>query len=330
MRILSGIKPTGVTHLGNYLGAIRQFVELQSRGESYIFIADYHSMDPLRDAEQRRKLTWDLVLDYLAHGLDPQRVVLFRQSDVPEVTALMWALGSVTPMGLLQRGHAYKDALAKDESPDFGLFAYPVLMAADILLYRPDAVPVGQDQKQHVEFTRDIAVKFNQTYCPDFDPESGEGGVLKIPEPLILPETAIVPGVDGRKMSKTYGNTIPTFAPDKQLKKAVMRIVTDSRTVEEPKDPATCNVFALLKHFSTADELAEVEAQYAAGGLGYGHFKKLLLERIHRELDHARARRRELEQDPTAVEQILVDGAARARQVASVVLDDVLRASGIR
>lgn len=330
MRILSGVKPTGTTHLGNYLGAIRQFVEQQDQGESYIFIADYHSMDPLRDAAERRELTWNVALDYLGHGLDPSKVVLFRQSDVPEVTALMWALGSVTPMGLLQRGHAYKDALAKGDSPDFGLFSYPVLMAADILLYRPNLVPVGSDQKQHVEFTRDIAVKFNQTYCPDFDPQTGEGGVLKLPEAKILEDTAVVPGVDGRKMSKSYGNTIPTFAPDKKLKKAVMRIVTDSTPVEDPKDPTTCNVYALLKLFSTEEELAEVGAQYASGGYGYGHFKTLLLERIHRELDEDRARRRALEADRGAVEDILRDGAARAREVASVVLHDVLTASGIR
>ncbi len=329
MRILSGVKPTGRPHLGNYFGAIRQFVDLQNKGKGYYFVADLHALDEIRDSARLRQLSLDVTIDYLAFGLDPEKAVIWRQSDVPETSELQWILGSVTPMALLQRGHAYKDAVAKDKLIDFGLFAYPVLMAADILLYLPDGVPVGKDQIQHIEITRDIATKFNQTYCPDFDPQTGEGGVLKLPEGITLDDTAIVPGTDGQKMSKSYGNTIAPFDDDKPLKKSVMRVVTDSTALEDPKDPDTCNVYALLKLFLTPDELADVRKQYEAGGVGYGHFKTLLLDKIHETFDEMREKRRMFENDPAQVEKILADGTQRARETASQVLGDVKKACGL-
>lgn len=330
MRILSGLKPTGRPHLGNYFGALRQWVDLQARGDGFYFLADLHALNQVRDAATLRTYTMGAALDYLALGLDPERATIFVQSDVPEVSELTWILGTVTPMGLLQRAHAYKDALAKGHEVDHGLFAYPVLMAADILLYDSEVVPVGQDQKQHVEITRDIAVKLNQTYCPDFDPHTGEGGALKLPEALVVPEAATVPGTDGRKMSKSYDNTIALFDTDKQVKKAIMGIVTDSTPVEAPKDPDTCNVFALLRLLAPAEELAGLADRYRTGGTGYGDFKKLLLERFHDRFDGARARRAELADDLVHVRDVLKAGAERARSVAAVVLDRVHRAVGIR
>jgi tryptophanyl-tRNA synthetase len=330
MRILSGVKPTGRPHLGNWFGAIRQFLGMQDRGEGIYFVADLHALDQVRDADALRRLTLGVALDYLALGLDPERAALFVQSQIPEIPELTWILGSVTPMGKLNRAHAYKDAMARGKEADFGLFAYPVLMAADILAYRSDVVPVGKDQKQHVEIARDLAVKLNATYCPDFDPATGEGGVLTLPEAWILDDVAVVPGTDGRKMSKSYDNTIELFAPDKQLKKSVMGIVTDSTSLEAPKDPETCNVFALLRHFSTEEELAEIAGRYRAGGTGYGTFKKLLLEKIHATFDEARARRAELEQNLDHVEAVFRRGAIRARELAGPVLDDVRRACGLR
>ena len=330
MRILSGLKPTGRPHLGNYFGAMRQFVDLQDRGEGYYFIANLHALDSVRDRRALQEYTLGVALDYLSLGLDPAKAVLFVQSDVPEVSELMWILGSVTPMGMLLRGHAYKDAEAEGRAVDFGLFAYPVLMAADILLYRSDVVPVGQDQKQHIEIARDLAVKFNQTYCPGFDPQTGEGGALKIPEPLITEDTGVVPGTDGRKMSKSYGNTIELFAPDKDVEKAIKRTVTDSRGVEEPKDPATCNVYGMLKLLLSAEERADVEARYRAGGTGYGPFKQMLIEKFHERFDAARALRRELEKDPGHVHDVLRNGAERARAEAARVLRDVQVACGVR
>jgi len=330
MRILSGVKPTGRPHLGNYFGAMRQFIELQAEGDGFYFVADLHALDLLRDAEQMREYQIGVALDYMALGLDPERCTLFFQSDVPEVSELQWILGSVTPLGQLQRAHAYKDALAKGKEVGFGLFAYPVLMAADILLYRSDVVPVGKDQKQHVEMTRDIAVKFNMIYCPDFDPETGEGGVLKLPAPMILEDVAVVPGTDGRKMSKSYGNTIQLFAPDKQIKKSIMGIVTDSTPVEDPKDPEACNVFALLQLCLGEDEEAEIRAQYAAGGVGYGAFKKRLLDKFHANFDAARVRREELAKNLDYVHDVLRKGAAHARAVGGEVLLDVQKACGLR
>lgn len=329
MRILSGLKPTGLPHIGNYFGALRQWIDLQSQGEGFYFIADLHALDGVRDAQTMRDHVAGCALDYLALGLDPEQCTLFVQSHVPEISELMWILGHVTPMGLLNRAHAYKDALAKEKEIDFGLFSYPVLMAADILLYGSDTVPVGKDQKQHVEITRDIAVKFNQTYCPDFDPVTGEGGVLRLPNAMIMEETAIVPGTDGKKMSKSYGNTIELFATDKQVKKQIMRIVTDSTPVEDPKDPADDNVFALLKLFCETDELTEIAGRYRAGGTGYGEFKKLLLERFHERFDDARARRVELAENLDYVNEVLAKGAERAREIGRGVLGAAKKACGL-
>lgn len=330
MRILSGLKPTGGIHLGNYFGAIRQWIDLQERGDGLYFIADLHALDGVRNAETMREYVIGVALDYLALGLDPEHATLFVQSHVPEISELQWILGSVTPMGLLNRAHAYKDAQAKGKEIDYGLFSYPVLMAADILLYHSDTVPVGKDQKQHIEITRDIAVKFNTTYCPDFDPATGEGGALVIPDALIMEETAVVPGTDGQKMSKSYGNGVDVFAPDKRVKKQIMGIVTDSTPVEAPKDPATCNVFALLKLFCDEQELAEVEDQYRKGGVGYGDFKKRLLEKFHERFDDARARRAELEDNLDHVYEILTAGAVRAREIGKPVLDGARMACGLR
>jgi tryptophanyl-tRNA synthetase len=329
MRILSGLKPTGRPHLGNWFGAMRQFVALQEKGDGLYFIADLHALDQVKRAEDLRAMTTGVALDYLASGLDPSKATLFVQSEVPEVSELMWILGTVTPMGLLERMHAYKDATAKGREADFGLFAYPVLMAADILLYASDVVPVGKDQKQHVEFTRDVAVKFNRTFCPDFDPQTGEGGALRLPEALILDDVAVVPGTDGQKMSKSYGNVIPLFGSDKEWEKATSRIVTDSRTLEEPKDPATCNVFQILRLFLDDAERAEMEAAYRAGGMGYGVPKKKLLAKIHERFDAPRARRAELEKNLDHVAGVLSRGADHARCVARPVLDAVQRACGV-
>ena len=329
MRVLSGLKPTNRPHLGNYFGAMRQFVDLQKKGDGFYFVANLHALDQVRNAAELRELTIGVALDYLALGLDPSRATLFVQSDVPEISELMWILGSVTPVGLLERMHAYKDATAKGREADFGLFAYPVLMAADILLYASDVVPVGKDQKQHVEFTRDIAVKFNVTYCKDFDPQTGEGGALHLPEPLILEDVAVVPGTDGQKMSKSYNNGIPLFGTDKEWEKTTSRIVTDSKGVEEPKDPATCNVFQILKLFLTDAERAEMEQRYRAGGMGYGVPKKMLLAKIHERFDAPRAKRAELERNLDHVNAILARGAERARATGRPVLDGVRRACGV-
>lgn len=330
MRILSGVQPSGKLHVGNYFGAIRQFVELQHKGHGLYFIADLHALTTIRDPEQMRELSHDVALNFLSLGLDPDEATLFRQSDVPEVTELTWILSTVTPMGLLERAHSYKDKTARGISADHGLFAYPVLMAADILIYGSDLVPVGRDQKQHVEITRDIAVKFNQTYCKDFDPHTGEGGVLKLPKPHILEDTAVVPGVDGQKMSKSYHNTIDLFAPEKQVKKRIMGIKTDSTPVEDAKDPDTCNVFALLKLFAPEEELKDIRRQYEEGGVGYGEFKKRLLGYFLDTFGEARERYNELSANKDYVSEVLKRGAESARGIASEVMEGVRRATGLR
>jgi tryptophanyl-tRNA synthetase len=331
MRVLSGLKPTNRPHLGNYFGAMRQFVSMQSAPDKALyFIANLHALDQIRNAAELRELTTGVALDYLALGLDPSKATLFVQSDVPEVSELMWILGSVTPMGLLERMHAYKDAVAKGREADFGLFAYPVLMGADILLYGGTHVPVGKDQKQHVEFTRDVAVKFNRTYCKGFDPQTGEGGALVLPEPHILEDVAVVPGIDGQKMSKSHNNGIPLFGTDKEWEKATSRIVTDSKGVEEPKDPATCNVFQILKLFLDDAERADLEARYRAGGMGYGVPKKLLLAKIHERFDEPRRRRDELAKNLDHVRRVLADGATYARSLGGATLSAVQTACGLR
>jgi tryptophanyl-tRNA synthetase len=320
MRILSGIQPSGAVHIGNYFGMMRPAIELQARGECYYFIADYHSMTSLTDAAERRRNTLDVALDFLACGLDPQKSVFFRQSDLPEVTELTWIIGSLTPMGLLERAHSYKDKLARGVTPNFGLFAYPVLMAADILLYDSNLVPVGRDQKQHVEMTRDIAIKFNQTY----------GETFVIPEPAIREEVATVPGTDGQKMSKSYGNSIEVFSEEKVMKKRIMSIVMDSRSPQKPKPDADKNVaLQLLKLVAPKAVAAECEERLRAGGLGYGDLKKTLFEHCWNHFAAARARRAELAANRDHVEQVLRDGAARARAVAAKVLARARQACGL-
>ena len=320
MRILTGIQPSGTLHIGNYFGAIKPAVELQDRGEAFYFIADYHSMTTLTDAEQRRKNTLDVALDFLACGLDPKRSVFWRQSDLPEVCELTWILGTLTPMGLLERAHSYKDKTARGISPNFGLFAYPVLMAADILLYNANLVPVGKDQKQHLEMTRDIAVKFNQAY----------GETFVVPEPEIREEVAVVPGLDGQKMSKSYGNTIDIFGDEKATKKKIMGIVMDSRTPAEPKPDAEKNLaIQLLRLVAPAEVSRDFEDRLRAGGLGYGDLKKALFEHYWNYFAAARQRRTELAANLDYVNQVLADGATRARVQAHTVLKSARKAVGL-
>lgn len=320
MRILSGIQPSGALHLGNYFGMMRPAIELQNQGDAYIFIADYHSMTSLFDAAQRRRNTMDVALDFLACGLDAQRTVLFRQSDVPEHCELTWLLSTVTPMGLLERCHSYKDKVAHGIAVNHGLFAYPVLMAADILIYNSNVVPVGRDQKQHVEVTRDIAIKFNETY----------GETFVLPEPRIRDEVAVVPGTDGQKMSKSYGNTVEIFGDEKSQRKKIMSIVMDSRTPQEPKPDADQNsAIRLLKLVAPAEVAANVEDRLRAGGFGYGDLKKALFEHYWNYFAEARARRRELEANLDHVEAVLRSGADRARAVAAATLKRARRACGL-
>lgn len=330
MRILSGVQPSGKLHIGNYFGAIRQFVELQHKGHGLYFIADLHALTTIRDADTMRVLNFDVALNFLALGLDPAKATLFKQSDVPEVSELQWILSTVTPMGLLERAHSYKDKTARGISADHGLFAYPVLMAADILIYQSDLVPVGKDQKQHLEIARDIAVKFNTVYCKDFDPHTGQGGVLKLPRPHTMDGTAVVPGTDGEKMSKSYGNTIDLFAPEKETRKRIMSVKTDSTPLEAPKNPDTCNVFALLKLFATPAELAEIRTQYEKGGVGYGDFKKRLADYFFATFGEARKRYDELCNNQDYVYEVLRKGAEQAREIASELMDDVRRVTGLR
>ncbi len=322
MRVLSGIQSSGNVHVGNYFGAIAQFLELQRSGnECLIFIADLHALTTVRDGNKLRDLTRDVALDYLALGLDPTNanVALFRQSDIPEVTELFWMLLAVTPMGLLERATSYKDKIAKGISSDAGLFTYPVLMAADILAYDSDEVPVGRDQQQHLEMARDIATKLNLAFGED---------LLKLPKARIQDATAVVPGLDGQKMSKSYQNTIDLFDDDASTKKKIMSIKTDSTPVEAPKDPAM-PIHALLKLFASQDEMTEIDRSFLNGGKGYGHYKQRLAELFFEKFGEARARRRELEKDPEKVEAILAQGAERARECAAPVMKRIREAVGI-
>src|SRR5882762_371122 len=299
MRILSGIQPSGALHIGNYFGMMKPSIELQERGEAFYFIADYHSMTSLFDPAERRQNTLDVALDFLACGLDPKKSVFFRQSDVPEVTELTWILSTVTPMGLLERSTSYKDKVTRGISPNHGLFAYPVLMAADILIYDSDLVPVGQDQKQHLEITRDIAVKFNEQY----------GQTFIIPEPQIRQDVAKVPGIDGEKMSKSYGNAIEIFGDEKALRKKVMSIKMDSRTPQEPKPDAGQNLAVqLLKLVSPPGVGRDYEERLRAGGLGYGDLKKALFENYWAYFETARSRRANLAANLDSVHAVLRDG----------------------
>jgi len=298
---------------------MRQHIALQDGNESIYFMADYHSMNAVRNAAERRQMVLDVALDYLAIGLDPERAVIYRQSDLPELCELTWVLTTLTPMGLLERGHAYKDKVARGQSADHGLFAYPVLMAADILIYNPDIVPVGQDQKQHIEMCRDIAQRFNSTYGVE---------VFRLPEPQILESVAVVPGTDGAKMSKSYGNTLRMFWPHKQLKKAVMGIQTDTTPVEDPKDTDQ-TLFQLWSLFADADAKAEMWQRAASGGLGYGDVKKDLLARMLEYFGEMRERRDELSRHRDDVEDILRSGADKARELAAPVVAAVREAAGI-
>ncbi len=320
MRILSGIQPSGALHLGNYFGMMRPAIELQDQGEAFYFIADYHSMTSLTDAAQRRKNSLDVALDFLACGLDPKKSVFWKQSDVPEVTELTWLLSTVTPMSLLEKCHSYKDKTAKGIAPSHGLFAYPVLMAADILIFDSNVVPVGRDQKQHVEVTRDIAIKFNELY----------GQTFILPEPRIRDEVAAVPGLDGQKMSKSYGNTIEIFGDEKATKKKIMGITMDSRTPQEPKPDADKNLaIQLLKLVAPAEIAKDFEDRLRAGGLGYGDLKKGLFEHYWNHFAPARARRAELVANMDYVQQVLKEGAHRAQTLARSVLDRAKKASGL-
>jgi len=325
VRILSGIQPSGALHLGNYFGMMKPAIELQQQGEALYFIADLHSMTSLFDADLRRRHSLDVALDFLACGLDPARTLFFKQSDVPEVSELTWLLSTVTPMGLLERCHSYKDKkarLAQDdlEKVNHGLFAYPVLMAADILAYDSNVVPVGRDQKQHVEVTRDIALKFNRIYAETF----------VIPEPLIRDEVAVVPGIDGEKMSKSYGNTIDIFGDEKALRKRIMGIVMDSRSAAEPKPDADRNLaIQLLRLVAPAAAAQDYEERLRAGGLGYGDLKKALFEHYWTCFAEARQRRADLSRHLDYVHQVLRDSAAKARAIASTVLQRARRAAGL-
>ncbi|MBX5484491.1 MAG: tryptophan--tRNA ligase [Myxococcaceae bacterium] len=337
MRILSGIQSSGRLHLGNYFGAIRQFIELQHEGEALFFIANLHALNTVRDAELARELTREVAVAFLALGLDPTQAVLFRQSDIPEVTELYWVLGTVVPVAHLERAHSYKDKIARGIAPDFGLFAYPVLMAADILAYAADVVPVGKDQIQHIEFARDWATKFNVQYVKGYDPQDPAGlekghakGILKLPAARLQERTAVIPGIDGQKMSKSYGNTIELFGDEKEIKKRIMGIKTDSTPVEAPKPTENSPLYELLRIMAPPSEFAEIDRSWRSGGKGYGEYKKKLLEYFHATFDPARRRREELLRDPGELDRILEEGARRAREIATGVLDAVRVAVGLK
>ena len=318
--VLSGIQPSGNLHLGNYFGAVQQYLEFIEKGyQCYYFLANYHALTSLRDRDRLLELTRSAAIDYLALGLNPDKCAIYRQSDLPEVCELQWVLTTVTPMGLLERAHAYKDKVAQGIPSDHGLFAYPVLQAADILIVRANFVPVGQDQKQHIEITRDIAQYFNTSY----------GEVLTLPEPYIPESVAVVPGRDGRKMSKSYNNTIELFADDKELKRQIWSIVTDSATVAESKDPDKSNLYAILKLFCTAEEQAAWADRFRNGGLGYGEVKQAIFDKYMQLLGPARARRKQLEKRTDYVEEVLHRGAAQARTVGFPLMRQVRDAVGI-
>ncbi|MFN0053953.1 MAG: tryptophan--tRNA ligase [Planctomycetales bacterium] len=319
MRVLSGIQPTGRFHWGNYFGAIRQYIALQDNAQAFYFIADLHALTTIRDPALLRELRFNSALDLLALGLDPARATLFAQTDVPEITELTWLLMSVTSMGLLEKCHAFKDKKAKGLPADAGLFTYPVLMAADILLYDSDIVPVGVDQVQHIEVARDIAQRFNHLF----------GEVFVLPGPRVLDDSAKVPGTDGEKMSKSYGNTIDIFEPEKRLRKKIMSIKTDSTPVEAPKNPDACHIFTLYKLFATPQQQAALGDRYRAGGMGYGEAKQSLFEAANAWFAPARERREELAANPQLVRDILADGARKARAKGAEVLQRAKAACGL-
>jgi tryptophanyl-tRNA synthetase len=320
MRILSGIQPSGQLHIGNYFGMMLPMINTMDKGELYAFIVNYHALTSVHDKESLLTGTLRAAADFLALGLDPEKCVFWVQSDLPEVTELTWILSTITPMGLLERCHSYKDKIAKGVAPSHGLFAYPVLMAADILLFQAERVPVGKDQKQHIEVARDVAIKFNNTF----------GETFVVPEPVIDDSVATVPGLDGQKMSKSYGNTIPIFTDQKSLKKSVMAIVTDSTPVEDPKDPDKCNLYNIYKLFAPADRLKDVHALYVNGGAMYGKIKLELVDILWEYFKKARETREKLLADPGHIKGILKKGADKAREKAMPTLETVRERVGLK
>jgi tryptophanyl-tRNA synthetase len=326
MRILSGIQPSGVLHIGNYFGMMRPAIALQAEGEAFYFIADYHALTSVRDPKALRENIRRVALDFLACGLDPERAALFRQSDVPQVTELAWILSTIAPMGLLERSHSYKDKLARGMPPSVGLFSYPVLMAADILIYDSDVVPVGKDQKQHIEITRDLVVKINET----FGASEPDGQIFKLPEPRIQAATEVVPGIDGQKMSKSYGNNIDIFGDEKEMRKRVMSIVTDSTPVEAPKDASRSTIFQLYSLVASKSEIAGMRERFQKGGTGYGNFKKELFEKLWEYFTPMRERREEILADKSYIDNVLARGAKRANEIADQVMTRVRKRVGLR
>ena len=320
MRVLSGIQPSGRLHIGNYFGAMRQHLQLQHDNEGFYFIADYHALTSSPEPKMLKKYTLDVALDYLALGLDPEKTVFWRQSDVPLVAELAWILSCITPMGLLQRCVSYKDKVAQGITANHGLFAYPVLQAADILILNSELIPVGADQKQHIEVTRDIAIRFNNQYRE----------ILTVPKEHILESVAIVPGIDGRKMSKSYDNTIGIFESESQIKKKIMSIQTDSTPVDEPKDPDKCNIMALIKLVASSDEFSQWQEKYRKGGTGYGDVKKRLLQLVLEYFSPYRQKRLDLQSDLSYVENVLQEGAEKAGKVAFKTLSKVKKAVGLK
>jgi tryptophanyl-tRNA synthetase len=320
MRILSGIQPSGVLHIGNYLGMIQPMVASQEKGELFCFLADLHSLTSVFDASQHVSFTNEAIIDLLALGIEPDKSVFWVQSDVPEVTELTWYLNTVTPVGLLERCHSYKDKIAKNLPANNGLFSYPVLMAADILMYQSNVVPVGKDQKQHVEVARDIAIKFNQTY----------GEAFAIPEPRIREDVAVIPGIDGQKMSKSYGNTLDIFAPESQLRKKVMSIVTDPTPLESPKDPDKSVVFAIYKLFASAEKTAGMEQKLRKGGYGYGDAKKELFSILWEYFMPMRKKREEIAGNLDYIAEVRKKGAAKARAAGMPTLEKVRELVGVK
>lgn len=318
MRILSGIQPSGILHIGNYFGMMQKMIKYQENNELFAFIANLHAMTSVSEGKALAKGTMEAATNFIALGLDPEKAVFWVQSDIPEVAELTWYLSNVTPVGLLERSHSYKDKIAKGIPPNAGLFVYPVLMAADILLYQSDVVPVGKDQKQHLEITRDIAIKFNNAF----------GDTFVVPDADIDENVAVIPGIDGQKMSKSYGNTIDIFTEKNELKKRVMSIVTDSTPVEAPKDPERCNVFALFRLFAPAEDVSDMAERYRRGGVGYGEVKKELAELIWNFFAPYRDKRDELAKDQEKVRKILLDGAEKARYYAKKTIEKVRKKVG--
>ena len=320
MKILSGIQPSGQLHIGNYFGMMQTMISHMENAELYVFIVDLHALTSVHDREKLATGTLEAAADFLALGLDPDKCIFWVQSDVPEVCELTWVLSTLAPMGLLERCHSYKDKVAKGVASSHGLFSYPVLMAADILLYQAEKVPVGKDQKQHLEVARDIAIKFNNQY----------GDTFFVPEPAISKTTATVPGIDGQKMSKSYGNTIPIFLEGKQLKKRVMSIETDATPVEDPKDPDNCNLYKIMNLFASTERMKEIHGLYVNGGAAYGYLKLELLDLLNDTFGEARKKKQEYLSDPASLRTILAKGAEKAREKASVTLDLVRDRVGLK